>query len=213
MEFIETCCLYRIHRSSLKIRYPMTIVLASTSPFRKEILSKLAIPFETANPETDETRLPDERPEDLVKRLAESKARAVSGQHPEALIIGSDQVACVDNQVLGKPGDRQKAIQQLLQTSGKTVTFFTGLCLYNSATGEAQVVCEPFKVHFRTLNDAQIARYLDKEQPFNCAGSFKSEGLGITLFRRLEGDDPNALIGLPLIRLVQMLEREGFELP
>ena len=191
----------------------MTIVLASTSPFRREILAKLDLQFETSAPNTDETPLPSEHPETLVKRLAEQKARAVADQYPEGLIIGSDQVACVNGSILGKPGNREKAIQQLQDTAGKTVIFYTGLCLYNAATDKAQVTCEPFKVYFRQLSRAQIERYLDKEQPYNCAGSFKSEGLGITLFHRLEGDDPNTLIGLPLIRLVEMLEAEGLELP
>lgn len=191
----------------------MNIVLASTSPFRREILAKLGIPFETAAPDTDETPLADEHPEALVKRLAELKARAVATYYPDALIIGSDQVACVDGDVLGKPGNRKNAVAQLEKTAGKTVTFYTGLCLYNASSRIAQVTCDPFKVHFRELSTAQIERYIEKEQPLNCAGSFKSEGLGITLFRSLEGDDPNTLIGLPLIQLVQMLEKEGIELP
>ncbi len=129
----------------------------------------------------------------------------------EALVIGSDQVACVDGEILGKPGGRERALAQLTQAAGKEVVFHTGLCLLNSATGQAQVVREPFRVHFRPLTQAQIAGYVDREQPFNCAGSFKSEGLGIALFERLEGDDPNALVGLPLIRLVAMLEAEGVD--
>jgi septum formation protein len=131
----------------------------------------------------------------------------------EHLIIGSDQVACVDGQILGKPGDFTRAKQQLIRASGKKVTFYTGLTLANSVSGNRQTICEPFTVHFRQLNEQQIERYLNKEQPFNCAGSFKSEGYGITLFSKLEGDDPNTLIGLPLIRLVQMLENEGLALP
>ena len=153
-----------------------------------------------------------EAPEALVSRLAENKARAVAGDWPHALIIGSDQVACVDGEILGKPGNRENAVKQLSQAAGKTVTFYTGLCLFNSSSQRAQVCCDPFKVHFRQLNEAQIGRYLDHEQPFNCAGSFKSEGMGITLFSKLEGDDPNTLIGLPLIRLVEMLGNEGIEL-
>lgn len=194
------------------IKYPK-IVLGSTSPFRREILAKLAIPFATASPAIDETRLPQEEPATLVVRLAEQKARAAGKTFPAALVIGSDQVACVDGEILGKPGNRANAIQQLEKTSGKTVTFYTGLCLLNTASGTAQTSCELFKVHFRDLVLDQISRYVDQEQPFNCAGSFKSEGLGITLFRKLEGDDPNTLIGLPLIRLVDMLEQEGLFLP
>ena len=189
------------------------LVLASTSPFRREILEKLGLPFHTAAPDIDETRLNGESPESLVTRLAEGKARAVAEDWPDALIIGSDQVACVDGRILGKPGNRQNAIRQLSQAAGKTVTFHTGLCLFNSASQRMQVSCEPFRVHFRQLNEQQIARYLDHEQPFNCAGSFKSEGMGITLFKKLEGDDTNTLIGLPLIRLVEMLGKEGVELP
>jgi len=189
------------------------LVLASTSPFRREILQKLALPFDTTAPGIDEAAGDEESPEILVKRLAESKARAVASKWPQALIIGSDQVACIDGEILGKPGNKKNAMKQLARTSGRTVTFYTGLCLFNSTSQQAQVRCELFKVHFRALNETQIGRYLDQEQPFNCAGSFKSEGLGITLFSKLEGDDPNTLIGLPLIRLVQMLENEGVELP
>ena len=189
------------------------LVLASTSPFRREILQKLGLPFDTAAPGTDETMMDKEPPDALVSRLAENKARAVAGDWPHALIIGSDQVACVDGEILGKPGNRENAVKQLSRAAGKTVTFYTGLCLFNSSSQRAQVCCEPFKVHFRRLNEAQIGRYPDHEQPFNCAGSFKSEGMGITLFSKLEGDDPNTLIGLPLIRLVEMLGNEGIELP
>ncbi|WP_456375626.1 Maf family protein [Thiolapillus sp.] len=189
------------------------LVLGSTSPFRRQLLEKLGLPFSSAAPDVDETRGKDETPEQLVVRLAEAKARAVAAQHSDALIIGSDQTACVDGEVLGKPGSRNKAIEQLSAMSGKTVTFHTGLCLYNSKTGRTQLAREPFLVHFRHLDSGQITRYVDKEQPYNCAGSFKSEGLGITLFRKLEGDDPNTLIGLPLIRLVDMLEQEGVILP
>jgi MAF protein len=192
------------------VTYP-TLVLASTSPFRRELLERLGLPFLTAAPQVDESRRPGESPETLVTRLAEAKARAVAMAFPEALVIGSDQVACVDGEILGKPGGRERALAQLTQAAGKEVVFHTGLCLLNSATGQAQVVREPFRVHFRSLTQAQIAGYVDREQPFNCAGSFKSEGLGIALFERLEGDDPNALVGLPLIRLVAMLEAEGVD--
>jgi len=187
------------------------IVLASTSPFRRALLQRLGLEFVTASPNTDETRLAGESPEHLVTRLAEAKARAIAGKHPNALIIGSDQVACVDGEVLGKPGNRERAIAQLSRATGKPVVFQTGLCLLNAATGKTQTLCEPFRVYFRQLSRTQIEGYVDREQPFNCAGSFKSEGLGIALFERLEGDDPNALIGLPLIRLVGMLESEGVD--
>ena len=189
------------------------LVLGSTSPFRRELLEKLGLPFSTAAPDVDESRRRGESPEALVQRLAEAKARAVAGQFPQALIIGSDQVACVDGKILGKPGNREKAIAQLESMSGKTVCFHTGLCLYNAACGSIQVICDDFRVHFRTLRHGQIERYVDREEPFNCAGSFKSEGLGITLFEKLQGDDPNSLVGLPLIRLVTMLDREGVKLP
>ncbi len=190
---------------------PLKVVLGSTSPFRKALLERLGVPFETQAPEVDETRRPGEPPEQLVLRLAEAKARAVAAQCSGALVIGSDQVACVGGLVLGKPGDRDRAIEQLTHLSGQRVAFLTGLCLYNSADDRAQRVCEPFHVQLRQLSDRQIAHYVDRERPFNCAGSFKSEGLGIALFAKMTGDDPSALIGLPLIRLVEMLAREGVE--
>lgn len=191
----------------------INLVLASTSPFRAQLLTRLGLPFETDSPAVDESRLHDEAAEVLVQRLARTKAEAVADRHPDSLIIGSDQVAVIDSEILGKPGEREHAIAQLQRASGKVVTFFTGLCLYNSRSGRSQVVCEPFRAHFRELDTHQIMRYIDREQPLNCAGSFKSEGLGITLFRRLEGDDPNALIGLPLIRLTELLYNEGVFLP
>ncbi len=184
------------------------LVLASTSPFRKELLAKLHLDFVTDNPRVDETPLAGESPEQLVARLAEAKARAVAKHHPDALIIGSDQVAVNGEAIVGKPGDHSRAMEQLRKASGKRITFLTGLALFNSTTGRCQVAVEPFTVVFRQLNDEQIENYLKREQPYNCAGSFKSEGLGIALFQRMEGDDPNALIGLPLIRLIGMLEQE-----
>ena len=189
------------------------LVLASTSPFRRALLDRLGLPFEVAAPDVDESRQPGESPEVLVRRLSETKARAVASQLADALVIGSDQVAVIDGEVLGKPGGRERAIAQLLRTSGRRVTFLTGLCVVDAASSRAHRACEPFHVHFRTLAADQIARYVDREQPFNCAGSFKSEGYGITLFERLEGDDPTALVGLPLIRLVELLGREGLVLP
>ncbi|MEA3277017.1 MAG: nucleoside triphosphate pyrophosphatase [Pseudomonadota bacterium] len=189
-----------------------SLVLASTSPFRRALLERLGISFTAAPPDVQETRLPQEPPKELVLRLSEAKAHAVAADYPEALIIGSDQVACIDGTVLGKPGDRERAIAQLTGASGRTLIFYTGLCLLNAVTGRVQTVCEPFRVHFRELTPAQIRGYVDRERPFNCAGSFKSEGLGIALFERLEGDDPNALVGLPLIRLIAMLEAEGVDL-
>lgn len=187
------------------------LVLASTSPFRQELLAKLGLPFVTASPHTDETPLANEAPRAMVMRLAEAKAQAVADAHPRALIIGSDQVACIDGEVLGKPGNRERASEQLQRASGREVLFHTGICLLRAADGEAQVWCEDFTVRFRRLTPAQIGGYLEREQPFGCAGSFKSEGLGIALFERLEGADPNALIGLPLIRLVDMLGHFGVD--
>lgn len=186
-----------------------TVVLATTSPYRKAILEKLGIEFTCAAPDIDETPAAGEIPEQLVARLAEQKAQAVAGQFPDALIIGSDQVAVVDGIILGKPGDHDNAVKQLRRASGKRVSFLTGLCLYNSLSKRSQLDVVPFNVVFRQLTDKQIENYLRKEQPYNCAGSFKSEGLGIALFERLEGDDPNTLMGLPLIRLIRMLENEG----
>ena len=146
-------------------------------------------------------------------RLAQQKAAALAEQHPDTLIIGSDQVAVLGDQVLGKPGTREKAIEQLSAASGQRVTFLTGLCLLNTTTGRTQVACEPFHVQFRTLRHQQIERYVELEQPLNCAGSFKSEGLGIVLFKELDGRDPNSLIGLPLIVLTEFLAAEGVQLP
>lgn len=187
------------------------LVLASTSPFRRELLGRLGIPFDTSAPDTDETPLPGEAPEQLVLRLAEAKARTVAQKYPDSIIIGSDQAACIDGEILGKPGSRERAIAQLKAASGRRVDFFTGLCVLDAADGRSTALCEPFRVHFRQLSDLQIAHYVDRETPFNCAGAFKSEGLGIALFERLEGDDPNALVGLPLIRLVDLLENLGVE--
>jgi MAF protein len=189
------------------------LVLASTSPFRRSLLEKLAVPFIIDAPDTDETPRVDETPAMLVRRLAEAKARDVALRHSNALVIGSDQVASIDGQVVGKPGNRENAIAQLSRASGQDVTFYTGLCLLDSVTGHAQTEVEPFSVRFRPLTREQIERYVDHEQPFNCAGSFKSEGYGITLFSALEGRDPNSLIGLPLILLVEMLGKAGIVLP
>lgn len=189
----------------------VSLTLASTSPFRRELLGKLCLPFECAAPDIDESPAAGEKPSELVARLAEQKAKAVAHNHPNSLIIGSDQVALLGEQILGKPGTHARATQQLQQASGKRVTFLTGLSLYNSANNTIQTDVVPFSVYFRELSENQIENYLQKEQPYHCAGSFKSEGLGISLFEKLEGEDPNTLIGLPLIRLIQMLEKEGIE--
>lgn len=187
------------------------LILASSSPFRRELLSRLGVEFSSMSPDIDEGVLQDEPPERLVTRLAESKAREVAKDHKGALVIGSDQVAVRDGTIMGKPGGHQQAVEQLLSVSGKRVSFLTGLCLLNSETGHIQLCCEPFHVIFRVLQKSEIENYLLKEKPYNCAGSFKSEGLGISLFERLEGEDPNALIGLPLIRLIAMLRNEGLD--
>jgi septum formation protein len=190
----------------------LPVVLASTSPYRKELLQRIGIDFKTIAPDVDESSLPGETPENLVKRLAEAKARVI-GKTCQALIIGSDQVAASGDEILGKPGAHENAVVQLRKLSGKLVTFQTGLCLLNSTTNEIQVDIIPFRVQFRKLDEQQIERYLRADKPYNCAGSFKSEGLGITLFERMHGDDPTALIGLPLIRLTSMLMQAGIVLP
>lgn len=185
------------------------LILASTSPFRRELLARLGLPFAVQAPEVDEIQRPGEEAPVLVARLAELKARAVARHAPDALVIGSDQAAVLDGDILGKPGDHERAAAQLRRAAGRTVTFYTGLCLLDGASGRRQVAVEEFRVAFRTLTPAMIDRYLRREQPYGCAGSFKSEGLGIALFERLEGDDPTSLIGLPLIRLTRMLEAAG----
>ncbi|KAB2932300.1 MAG: septum formation inhibitor Maf [Candidatus Contendobacter sp.] len=185
------------------------LILASTSPFRRELLARLGLPFSTQAPDADESRQSGEDAPALVARLAELKARAVARHEPAALIIGSDQAAALDGAIIGKPGDHERATMQLRRASGRTVIFYTGLCLLDSASGQCQVTVEPFRVVFRPLTVEMIDRYLRREQPYQCAGGFKSEELGIALFERLEGDDPTSLIGLPLIRLTRMLEAAG----
>ncbi len=185
------------------------LLLASTSPYRKMLLEKLQLPFDCAAPQVDETPLPGESAEALVLRLAAAKAQALALAYPEHLIIGSDQVCVIDGNITGKPHTEENARAQLRQASGQAVTFYTGLALYNGRSKQLQALCEPFHVHFRALSEAEIAAYVRLEQPLNCAGSFKSEGLGIALFDRLEGRDPNTLIGLPLIALLEMLRAEG----
>ncbi len=187
----------------------MDLVLASSSPFRRALLDKLQLDYITASPEIDETARPGESIEAMVCRLSRSKAQALSSQFPEALIIGSDQSAAIDGQRLEKPGNHETAVRQLQSVSGREVTFYTGLCLLNTVTGEDQVICDPFIVSFRHLSTSEIENYLQKEQPYNCAGSFKSEALGISLFESLKGSDPNSLIGLPLIELCRMLRENG----
>ena len=186
------------------------IVLASTSPFRRQLLARLEIPFEVADPKADESRLPGEPPEKTALRLSELKARAVAADFPDSLIIGSDQVAFLDGEIFGKPGTHENAVRQLRKMRGRTVNFFTGLCLLNSRSGRAHVRGIPTLVTFRNLTDQQIENYLLKEKPYNCAGSAKSEGLGIAVISAMNGVDPNALVGLPLIALCDLFESEGF---
>lgn len=191
----------------------MRLILASTSAFRRELLTRLQIPFEVAAPDADEAPLPHETPAATAERLAEAKAHAVANRFPDALIIGSDQVAFLGEQRFDKPGTRENAKAQLSRMSGKTVSFHTGLCLLNATTGRTQLRGISTEVRFRTLSDSEIHRYLDREDALNCAGSAKSEGLGISLLEYLRGDDPNALVGLPLIALCDMLRAEGVTIP
>lgn len=190
-----------------------SLLLASSSPYRRELLSRLRLPFICQSPDIDESRRPEETAASLVRRLAEEKARALADTHPGHLIIGSDQVAVLDGEILGKPHTFDRAFAQLSAASGKSVTFLTGLALLNSDTGTCQVDHVPFTVHMRQLHADSIERYLRAEQPFDCAGSFKAEGLGVCLFRETEGSDATSLIGLPLIRLVDMLIKEGVCIP
>jgi septum formation protein len=186
-----------------------TLILASSSPYRRELLSRLGLVFQCHSPDVDESVLAGESPDALVLRLARSKAQAVAHHHPDALIIGSDQCAELDGRILGKPGDHEAAVRQLQAASGREVVFHTGLCLLNARSGRDHVTSVPFRVRFRALDSAMIEDYLRREMPYDCAGSFKSEGLGIALFEGMEGDDPTALVGLPLIALVDMLQEEG----
>lgn len=189
------------------------LVLGSSSIFRKELLSRLQLDFITDSPDIDETPLDQESPEDYVLRLSLEKAKAVATKHPRSLIIGSDQCSVLNGVIRGKPHTHENAIKQLSESSGKRVSFLTGLCLYNSETNEYQLELVPFHVDFRTLSSDEIESYLLAEEPYSCAGSFKSEGLGITLFEKMIGDDPTALVGLPLIKLSNMLRNEKVKLP
>ena len=188
------------------------LVLASSSVYRYELLKRLNLPFEAISPDVDETPLPQESARATSVRLAQGKARAVAGKYPDALIIGSDQVALLEGNQLGKPLTHDNAVKQLRAMRGKTTHFYTALTLLNSRTGHMQTeVAENF-VTLRELSDEEIENYLLREQPYHCAGSAKTEGLGIALISRITGDDPNALIGLPLILLVEMLQRENVQL-
>lgn len=194
------------------------LVLASTSPYRRQLLDRLGLDYQTAAPHVDETRELGESSQKMASRLAEAKARAVAAAFPQAFIIGADQVAVLVNEqngaeeIFGKPGSHAAAVAQLRRLSGQTLHFLTGLCLYHSGLDRAHTVVVPYHVTFRTLSDQLIERYLQQEKPYDCAGSFKSEGLGIILFEQMGGSDPTALIGLPLIALRQLLQRENFEI-
>ncbi|MGO3544062.1 MAG: Maf family protein [Pseudomonas helleri] len=191
----------------------LPLLLASSSVYRRDLLSRLRLPFTCSSPDIDESHRPGESALELVQRLSLEKAKALAASHPAHLIIGSDQVAVLNDQIIGKPHTFDKARQQLLNASGASVSFLTGLTLLNSQTGHHQTDCVPFTVHMRHLSAEQIERYLHAEEPYDCAGSFKAEGLGASLFQRTEGDDATSLVGLPLIRLVDMLLAQGVALP
>lgn len=188
-----------------------SILLASSSPYRKQLLDKLGLYFSYASPDIDESPAVNETPHALAERLSRAKAEALAKQYSDKLIIGSDQVAELNGTALGKPGNRDNAIAQLRLCSGQTVAFHTGVCLLNASNGRQHYACDTYSVVFRELSDDQIVYYVDQEQPFDCAGSFKSEGLGISLFSAIRGDDPNSLIGLPLIKLTELLLKEGID--
>lgn len=185
------------------------LILGSTSIYRKELLERLKIPFRVEAPDIDETPFKNESPQKLVERLSVEKARSVASNNPGSLVIGSDQVAVHGGKIVGKPHTHDKAMQQLREANGQKIMLYTGLSLVNADTGETQTEVIPFQVVFRKLTEQQLESYLLKEQPYHCAGSVKSEGLGIALLERFEGEDPNTLIGLPLIRLIRMLENFG----
>ncbi len=191
---------------------PAALYLASTSPYRRQLLAKLTPHFTALKPNVDETPLPGEDAISLVARLAQAKAQAIAATLSTGLVIGSDQVAVFNGQIIGKPHTEQNAITQLSQFSGHSVTFLTGLALVNASNGHCQLLVEPYIVHFRHLSQAEISAYVTREQPLDCAGSFKSEGLGISLFSAMQGDDPNSLIGLPQIKLLELLRNEGLNL-
>lgn len=188
------------------------LLLASSSTYRQALLKRLGLPFTADSPDIDESPRPGEQPESLALRLSAEKAAALASRYPQHWIIGSDQVASLaDGTLLTKPGDFDTAFRQLTNSSGQSVTFHTGLTLLDASTGEQQSLCESYTAHFRELTDGEIKAYLNAEEPYDCAGSFKMEGLGITLFSALDGRDPNSLIGLPLIALVDMLKSWGVD--
>jgi septum formation protein len=189
-----------------------TLILASSSEYRRHLLQKLQIPFNSISPKIDETALEGEKPHQTALRLAQEKAKKIGAEYPHALVIGCDQVATLDGEQLDKPMNHNNATKQLQMMRGREVTFHSALCLYNAATSNMQTDVVPYLVRFRQLTDEQIENYLNKEQPYQCAGSAKSEGLGIALMERMIGEDPNALIGLPLIKLITMLQNEGLSI-
>jgi septum formation protein len=184
------------------------LILASSSPYRQELLARLGLPFDAISPEIDESPLDGELPQETALRLAQLKAKKVAESHPDALVIGCDQVATLDGIQLGKSMTHENAVKQLQYQRGRRVTFHSALCLYNALTKHMQAEVVPYDVEFRNLTDAQIENYLRIEEPYNCAGSAKSEGLGIAVIASMTGSDPNALIGLPLIKLITMLQNE-----
>ena len=187
------------------------LILGSTSRYRRELLQRLRLPFEAVSPQVDETPLPGEAPAAMALRLALAKAQAVAALHPQAVVIGSDQVADLDGQPIGKPGTHERAVAQLQQLSGRRAVFQTAVAVVRAGTGFAEALLAPVKVQFRKLSDAEIEHYLRLEQPYDCAGSAKSETLGIALLESIESDDPTALVGLPLIRTCQLLLRAGLD--
>ena len=190
-----------------------TLRLASTSRYRRDLLARLGLPFECSRPEVDEAPLAGESPETVARRLANAKARAVAQRHPDDWVIGADQVAELDGAALGKPGSFERAADQLAAASGRRVVFHTAVCLYRHADRRAFAFADRTQVQFRVLGAAEIERYLHAEQPYDCAGSFKAEGLGITLFESVDSSDPTALVGLPLIALAGALRAAGYSLP
>lgn len=187
------------------------LILASSSPYRRKLLERLGVSFVQHDPSVDETPISGESAEALVERLAIAKARAAATLYPQSLIIASDQVCVLGDSILGKPGTHSRAVQQLEGASGREVLFLTGLCVLNASASTVQSAVVPYRVHFRALSHEQIETYLRRERPYDCTGSFRSEGLGVALVERQEGEDPNALVGLPLIRLVDMLTAEGLD--
>lgn len=211
-QFSGFCTIYPPISSYLRwIITVTTLILASSSPHRKQLLERLGLPFSCFSPNVDEAPLPGESPPELAKRLAQLKASAAQQHHPQALIIGSDQVACCDGVILNKPGTAAKAQEQLRLCSSKTVRFHTGLCVLNGIKQRQYLQEVPYQVVFRPLSEAHIKRYIEKDCPLDCAGSFKSESLGISLFQSMHGEDPTALIGLPLITLTRILAAEGMD--